>query len=96
MGLPVGIQDWPAEIDDPAWTTAAGLAMYSARLKLPVLAGENQPASEAPAAPASPATALADLGFGQLCKIGLALTWPLLLVALGALAVFIAILTRSH
>lgn len=34
IGLPVGIQDWPAEIDDPAWTTAAGLAMYSARLKL--------------------------------------------------------------
>ncbi len=74
----------------------ARMEWNSARLKLPVLAGENQPASEAPAAPASPATALADLGFGQLCKIGLALTWPLLLVALGALAVFIAILTRSH
>jgi cell division protein FtsA len=34
IGLPVGILDWPAEIDDPAWTVAAGLAMYSARLKL--------------------------------------------------------------
>ena len=34
IGLPVGILDWPPEIDDPAWTTAAGLAMYSARLKL--------------------------------------------------------------
>ena len=33
MGLPVGIVDWPEELDDPAWTTAAGLAMYSARLK---------------------------------------------------------------
>jgi cell division protein FtsA len=33
-GLPVGIQDWPKELDNPAWTTAAGLAMYSARLKL--------------------------------------------------------------
>jgi len=32
-GLPVGIADWPDEINDPAWTTAAGLAMYSARLK---------------------------------------------------------------
>lgn len=31
--LPVGIQDWPEEIYDPAWTTAAGLAMYSAKLK---------------------------------------------------------------
>lgn len=33
-GLPVGILDWPAQLDNPAWTTAAGLAMYSARLKL--------------------------------------------------------------
>jgi len=33
-GLAVGIQDWPVSIDDPAWTTAAGLAMYSAKLKV--------------------------------------------------------------
>ncbi len=33
-GLPVGIQDWPAELDHPSWTTAAGLAMYSAKLKV--------------------------------------------------------------
>ena len=32
-GLPVGIEGWPDEFDDPAWTTAAGLMMYSARLK---------------------------------------------------------------
>ena len=32
-GLPVGIQDWPEELSDPAWTTVAGLAMYSAKLK---------------------------------------------------------------
>lgn len=32
-GLPVGILDWPERIDTPAWTTAAGLMMYSARLK---------------------------------------------------------------
>ncbi|MEK7405042.1 MAG: cell division protein FtsA [Acidobacteriota bacterium] len=32
-GLPVGIQDWPPALEDPAWATAAGLAMYSARLK---------------------------------------------------------------
>ncbi len=31
-GLPRGIEGWPEEIHDPAWTTAAGLAMYSARL----------------------------------------------------------------
>lgn len=31
-GLPVGIQDWPQSLNNPAWTTAAGLAMYSGRL----------------------------------------------------------------
>jgi len=33
-GLPIGIKDWPPELDNPSWTTAAGLAMFSARLKL--------------------------------------------------------------
>ena len=33
-GLPTGIEDWPKELDNPLWTTAAGLAMYSGRLKL--------------------------------------------------------------
>ncbi len=33
-GLPVGIEDWPTELDNPLWTTAAGLAMYSGRLKI--------------------------------------------------------------
>jgi cell division protein FtsA len=32
-GLTVGILNWPREMDDPEWTTAAGLAMYSAKLK---------------------------------------------------------------
>ena len=33
-GLPLGIEDLPEELENPAWTTAAGLMMYSARLKL--------------------------------------------------------------
>jgi cell division protein FtsA len=33
-GLPIGIDDWPEQLDSPVWTTAAGLAMYSGRLKL--------------------------------------------------------------
>ncbi|HUJ23547.1 MAG TPA: cell division protein FtsA [Bryobacteraceae bacterium] len=33
-GLPVGIRDWPPEMDSPSWATAAGLAMYSAKLKV--------------------------------------------------------------
>ena len=33
-GLAKGIGDWPEELKTPLWTTAAGLAMYSAKLKL--------------------------------------------------------------
>jgi cell division protein FtsA len=33
IGLAQGFLDWPDELNDPAWTTAAGLAMYSARLR---------------------------------------------------------------
>jgi len=33
-GLAIGIEDWPEELDTPIWATAAGLAMYSGRLKL--------------------------------------------------------------
>ena len=33
IGIAQGILDWPEELKDPAWTTAAGLAMYSARLR---------------------------------------------------------------
>lgn len=75
----------------------ARMEWNSARLKISALAGETKNA----AAPleknsaAAPAPALADLGFGQLCKIGFAFTWPLLLAALGALGVFIAILARK-
>jgi cell division protein FtsA len=32
-GLPQGIKNWPEDLNTPAWTTAAGLAMYSARLR---------------------------------------------------------------
>lgn len=75
----------------------ARMEWNSARLKLPVLAGENKPAAAGPAdkkaAPTAPA--LTELGFGQLCKLGLAFTWPLLAVALAALGVFIAILARK-
>ncbi len=36
IGLPVGIKDWPEELNDPSWTVCAGLAMYSARLRTQV------------------------------------------------------------
>jgi len=33
FGLPVGIKHWPEGMDRPEWSVAAGLAMYSAKLK---------------------------------------------------------------
>ncbi|MEO7650005.1 MAG: cell division protein FtsA [Bryobacteraceae bacterium] len=32
-GLAKEIQDWPEDLEDPVWTTAAGLLMYSAKLR---------------------------------------------------------------
>jgi len=76
----------------------ARMEWNSARLKISALAGETKNAA-APLDKNSSTTAaapsLAELPFGQLCKIGLAMTWPLLLVALGALGIFIAILLRK-
>jgi len=33
FGLPVGIRHWPESMDQPEWSVASGLAMYSAKLK---------------------------------------------------------------
>jgi hypothetical protein len=77
----------------------ARMEWNSARLKLPLLAGETKTpaAGERPSvfntAPAP--QSLAQMSFGQLCKIGFAMTWPLLLVALAALGIFIAVLARK-
>lgn len=72
----------------------ARMEWNTARLKLPALSPEALKKTELAAAPSPAASPLASLGFGQLCKIGLAMTWPLVLVALVALGIFIAILAR--
>jgi len=72
----------------------ARMEWNSARLKLPALAGEAARKPEAEAAPPPAASPFAHLEFGELCKIGLAMTWPLVVIAVGALGVFLAILLR--
>ena len=75
----------------------ARMEWNSARLKIAALAGETKEAAaqleERPVA--GPAQSLADLGFFQLCKIGLAMTWPLLLALLGVVGALIAIFPRK-
>ena len=68
----------------------------TARLKFPVLTGEAPKASAAgqPTVAQEPFP-VGNRNFGELCKLGLALTWPLVVVALAALGVFAAILS-SH
>jgi septal ring factor EnvC (AmiA/AmiB activator) len=73
----------------------ARMEWNTARLKLPALSPEALKKTEVETAtPTTTASPLTSLSFGQLCKIGLAMTWPLVLVALGALGIFIAILLR--
>lgn len=92
-------------INDSAWTkddfqlelTRANTAIESARmewngarLKWPVLSGEKfqQAVAKDQAAPVVP---LAEKSFLELCRLGLALTWPL---ALGALVIIVVLLLR--
>ncbi len=73
----------------------ARMEWNAARLKFPVL---SNPAQEdgaiASGAAATPSSLLAAHSFRELCRLGLALTWPLAVVALLALAVFLVALLR--
>ena len=69
----------------------ARMEWNSARSKFPVLSGQpNEAALETNRQ--SPEALLATRGFWELCKWGLALTWPLAVVAILALAAFIVVL----
>ena len=66
----------------------------SARLKFPVLAGETGWRRTTQRRRPTERSPFANASFGELCKFGLAMTWPLVLVALAALGVLVAILLR--
>jgi len=70
----------------------ARMEWNAARLKWPPLNGPPPEEDEDSAAGKSAGPSLDSLGFLQLCKIGLAVTWPLAIVALAALGVLIFIL----
>jgi hypothetical protein len=72
----------------------ARMEWNASRLKFPELSG--QPKDLATKADDQPPAAglLSPRSFGELCKLGLALTWPLAAVAFLALAVFVVVLLR--
>jgi hypothetical protein len=73
----------------------ARMEWNAARLKLPILSGPTPDGSTStPTAAARPASLLATHSFGELCRLGLALTWPLAAVALVALAALLVFLMR--
>src|SRR5688572_29810913 len=71
----------------------ARMEWNSARLKFPVLDGAMQPQPEtaAPMAPEAAPPFMQPRTYAEMCKMGLALTWPIVLVAL---AIFIVLLLR--
>ena len=71
----------------------ARMEWNSARLKFSLLSGET-PAQLAAAAPANAGAfenLLREKNYAELCKLGLALTWP---IALAAVAIFVVLLLR--
>jgi septal ring factor EnvC (AmiA/AmiB activator) len=89
---------WTAETWEQELTRAltavenARMEYNTARLKWPVLDGKGAGTVSDPVS--APVPALTSLSLGQLCRLGLALTWPIALVALVALGVFVLILLR--
>jgi len=71
----------------------ARMEWNSARLKFPVLSGATAtPAENPPTAPSqSLENVLQQKSYAELCKLGLALTWP---IVLAALAIFLVLLRR--
>ncbi len=73
----------------------ARMEWNSARLKFPLLAGQTADAGAvAPAGGVSLAGTLGPHSFGELCRIGFALTWPLALVGLGVLGLLLTLVLR--
>jgi hypothetical protein len=75
----------------------ARMEWNAARLKYTILSG-NLPGEVVKKIESGNAAQswLAGRSFGQLCKLGLALTWPLALVALLAVGIFLAVLLQTR
>jgi hypothetical protein len=94
-------ETWTKENFDVELTRAlttvenARMEWNAARLKFPILSNRSPAGTEAGPAPETSAPAmLGAYSFGELCRFGFAMTWPLAAVALVALAMLLALLLR--
>ncbi len=93
---------WTKDIFDLELTRAlttlenARMEWNSARLKFPVLSGQSveRADSSSPARVGSAPSLMEPQSFGQLCRLGLAITWPLAVVGVLALGLLAAMLLR--
>lgn len=84
--------EWKLELTRGLTTLEnARMELNSARIKWPLIHNPESPAAASPADVPLMANPLVPQSFGQLCVIGLAVTWPLLLLGL---AVFLYLITR--
>lgn len=74
----------------------ARMEWNGARMKFTVLSGQPANVSASAARETGVSQLLSPKSFWQLCKLGLAFTWPLVAVAAIALGVLVAILLRPH
>jgi hypothetical protein len=89
-------ENFPTELTRALTTVEnARMEWNSARLKLPVLAGETGVAAGNSPAAVPPPPSLTELSFGQLCRLGLALTWPVLLAGLAVFAILLVLVGRK-
>ena len=73
----------------------ARMEWNAARLKFPLLTGAPSPPEAGQSAtPAGLPVLLGPHGFGELCRVGFALTWPLATVVLLGIGVLLAVLLR--
>ena len=79
-----------------ALTTVENARMQwnAARLKISVLAGPIQEQQAGPKTAGASASVLAGRTIGELCRLGLALTWPLAVVGLVVAGLLLAVLLR--
>jgi hypothetical protein len=90
-------ENWSSELTRALTSIEnARMEWNAARLKWTLLDGSAASDRHAapPVPPGHPLTRLTDHAFGELCRVGLALTWPLALVALAGVVAFCLLLLR--